>query len=448
MSTLLARLPLILAVGVAVAFLGFYAMFASRSTLPDVSGDYRVNVALKSSEALAKNASVTIAGLPVGKVESIMRTSDGARVELSLSDKYAPISTDSRFAVRLRTVVGENYIEIEPGGGAELPSGGTLPAGRAREYVNVDEILNALRGETRQNARTTMRALGYAVNKRGPQLNTILGEASATVKSASPVLEVLRARRAQVARLTDDLGVVTDAIGQRRAAVKELADSGVAVVRAVAARDDALRDTLDRLPATLDTVRDTTRTVRSVSRTGAPVLRNLGGAVKDLKPTVRSLQPAAVEGGKVLDEVDRIAPPLSGTLDRVRKLTPSTVDALPKLRKVLCQVNPALRFLAPYHRELPAILQGMGSSGNFYDTTGHAFRLGVTFGVESLKHLYPAGSSELLGQVLQSGLISKSVKLGYNPLPKPGEAGEVYQEGMATNQSNYKGGYTRVMADC
>src|SRR3954453_18867343 len=249
---------------VAVCLLGagttaWYVIFAR--AIP-TANPYHVRVVLPATATLDTGANVMVAGLPVGRVQSLKGTPDGVRADLSLRRKYAPIPSDSRYGLRLRTLVGENYIEIFPGRSrTSLPDGAALPPTRNREYVDVDQILDKLRGPTRGNARQFMQGLGEGLAERGKDLNATPDGTAGFVHNATPVVAVFDRRRAAVSRLVDNLRQVMSAIGQRESAITEFSTMARATFTATASRDAALRAMLARLPGLMAQVRATTGTL-------------------------------------------------------------------------------------------------------------------------------------------------------------------------------------------
>lgn len=430
------------AVGVVLLWL------ALSSALPSTHKEYRLTASAPDVSGLAAGANVTIAGLNVGRVESVRRQDGMGRMTISVKPRYAPLPADTRFGVRLRTIVGENYLELYPGRSkAKIPSGGALAHGRMNEYVDVDRILNTLRGRTRERARETIQGLAAGVRGRGDRLNQTLDGAAGVVNNAEAPLTELADHRQQVARLVDDLGTITAAVGRRGDDLREVARAGRVTAAAVASRDDALRRMLAALPSTLTQVRRTTGTLDAVSGRAAPVVTNLASAVNRLKPTVTNLRPAAAEGGRVLALLGAVSPALGDTLDRLRALAPQAHRALPALRGALCEINPLASYLRPYSREIIGVIQGMGSAGNYYDANGHAVRLRVTIGESSFKGLDPT-ASRALDLLLKSGLVSRSHAFGYDPGPGAGNADQTATSTSDEGPATVSKKFPRVHAEC
>jgi ABC-type transporter Mla subunit MlaD len=204
---------------------------------------------------------------------------------------------------------------------------------------------------------------------------------------------------------------------------------------------------LDRLPGTLVQVRSTTGILRAVTASATPVVSNLAAAVNELSPAIHTLLPAAQEGTAVVNQLGQTAPELQSTLARLRGLSAPAARALPQVGSVLCQLNPAAKYLSPYSPELAALLQDMGSATNFFDANAHAARLYVTVGEDTLKFLSPPVAA-VVHSLLNTGVLGLHDTAAYNPFPAAGNAGETSTPADAAGWASVKARYPRITANC
>jgi len=268
------------------------------------------------------------------------------------------------------------------------------------------------------------------------------------MQHAGDVVDALSPDRAMIARLVENLGTVSNEIGQRGALIHGLATDALTTFRSVAGEDVAVRATLEQLPSTLRVVRSATGTIGSATGSVAPVFAGLATGLRELKPAIALLQPAGQEGKIVLSALSSAAPPLTRTLSDLHRLGRPAETALPQLRKLLCQVNPAVDYIAPYARDIAAMVLGFGSSSNVTDSLGHMIRATPVFTPEALVGL-PAASQALVEELLRNGILQKSYGRGYDPYPPPNTAGTQLGMGIpgpAAFGKQYK--YPHVLAAC
>jgi phospholipid/cholesterol/gamma-HCH transport system substrate-binding protein len=432
-----------LAVGSAFSFALWY-----KATAPH--DGVRMHVMVPSAVSLGPGASVRIAGIKVGRVTEVKRRGAVAILGLSIDRDNAPVPTDTRVAVRLRSLVGETYVQLYPGHSARLlAENGVLPTSQAVEYVDADQLLDTLRGSTRQRVRQLLRGMGTGLDGRGTQLNELLAGATGTLEGGSKATRILVSQREQIARLVDNLGLVSQQIGTEGGRIRAAARSARTTFASLATQQAALRTLLRELPPTLTEVRRAAGTLRQTSDEVAPVLDDTAALVADLKPAVARLSPATAAGRRLVQELGRAAAPLEATLTRVRDIAGPTAAAAPALRRTLCQVNPAARYLKPYGEELARVFSHMGSAANFYDATGHSARL-VALVSEGSVFPYGQSVSKAVDLLLESGLLRKVHQNGYNPYPPAGRPGPLGPgEGITGPEAaRTKEPYTRVTADC
>jgi virulence factor Mce-like protein len=436
---------------VGVGFFVFLLLYTGQ--FPGTNKGYGVRAVVPTSASLATGARVTMAGYQVGRVQSVTRRGLGGLVTMRLTDKrVTPVPEDSRVAIRQRTVLGENYVEITPGRSRQpLADNGVLPVSRSDEYVDVDQVLSVLQGDTRRRAQKLVQGLGGALDGNGLQLRRLLAGTSGVITNTANVVTVLDRHRSEIPGLVEHLGDITAAIGERGAAIRQLGRSGLTTFRSVAERDQALRRTIDGLPATLRAVRSLTGMLRSVSTSATPVVRDVSAAVGDLRPTVGLLTPAARQGIRATTALGSASPRLQRLLQRVRPLSEAAQPGLRSLQTTLCQAEPAIGYLRPYIGDITAAVTNLGSSANAYDALGHLVRLEPVINDNTLVAL-PDRVSAAAFKLLHTGLLSKQTSITYNPYPKPGLLGKerAPDTGQILGPAQYKHvyKYPRIAAAC
>jgi phospholipid/cholesterol/gamma-HCH transport system substrate-binding protein len=419
-------------------------------TFDFLRSSYDVKVLVPNAASLSPGSSVRIGGVKVGRVVNVTRYGDGALVGMRITDtSVTPIPVDSRVAVRLRTLVGENYIQIEPGTSKRrLRSGAILGMRQVDDYVEADQILSTLQGPTRQRLRDLIAGLAHGVGGRGPELGRLLGGASQVLIKGTTLFDQLASDRQSVALLVDRLGGLMRTIGDGGDAVNALALEARHTFDAVAQRDAALDQTLAALPGTVRQVGDTMTTLRSASAHAAPVLSNLALAVREVSPAARLLRPGAQSGLGVVQALDEAANPLRKALAAGRAVAPSLNQALPAVHKLICQVNPVLRFVTPFSPELISTITGLASAVNYYDATGHAARIYALLGANSPVVFTPA-MAQAVSVLTTAGLLHQLTQLGYNPFPAQGTVGQPPTVGLdASGPATAQNPYPHILADC
>lgn len=327
-----------------------YLWLTFGGSVPLRSEGYRFHVKFPEATQLAQEADVRISGVNVGKVRK--KTQDERTgltdAEIELHSEFAPIPRDSRAILRQKTLLGETYVELTPGGRnvAALRDGATLARGQVSPAVELDEIFRAFDPKTRRAFQTWMDEQGRAVDGRGKELNDALASLTPFARDVDDVLRLLRSQQGATRGLVRDTGQVFEAIGERQGQLRGLIKNSNRVFETTAARDRQLADTFVALPTFLRETRVTTRRLTEFARDTDPLVTQLRPAARALSPTLR--------------EVDALAPDLRGLIRDFGPLITVSRRGLPALERILDDTRPFLARLDPYLRTLQPTLDYLG----------------------------------------------------------------------------------------
>jgi phospholipid/cholesterol/gamma-HCH transport system substrate-binding protein len=119
--------------------LGYLSIRLGRVSFLGGTG-YHVTADFPSVGGLKAGSGVEIAGVLVGRVESIGLVDYQARVVLRL-DRGVKLQDDSIASIKTKGLIGEKYIRISPGGSDKI----IAPNGRIREVeapVDLEELIS------------------------------------------------------------------------------------------------------------------------------------------------------------------------------------------------------------------------------------------------------------------------------------------------------------------
>ncbi len=145
---------------------------------------YRLNLRLPQAQGLGVGSVVTVAGLPVGNVESIHFVPQSSEVELTLglnAEYQSKVTEGSKAVVKTQGALGDKYIYIEPGPMTAKPllDGALLEADRTPDLLDIVASKGAEIGEI-VNVIREVRILFENINKdeRSSRLMANMVEAS------------------------------------------------------------------------------------------------------------------------------------------------------------------------------------------------------------------------------------------------------------------------------
>lgn len=103
-------------------------------------GGYAVHADFPTVGGLKSGASVEIAGVPVGRVESIRLAEYQARVTMRI-DPGVQLQRDAIVSIKTKGLIGEKFVQVSPGGSEALvPPGGRLTEVEAP--VDLEELIS------------------------------------------------------------------------------------------------------------------------------------------------------------------------------------------------------------------------------------------------------------------------------------------------------------------
>ena len=115
---------------------------------------YQVNASFKNAQELKKGDLIKMAGVEIGRVETIDLVAQQARVTMKIKGKYA-IKTDSKAAIKFTGLMGQNFVSIE-NGSANAPDatqGGTLQTVEQPDLsaimVKLENVASGIEGLTK-----------------------------------------------------------------------------------------------------------------------------------------------------------------------------------------------------------------------------------------------------------------------------------------------------------
>ncbi len=316
-------------------------------TIPFNPQGYDVRISFPNADQLATQADVRIAGVSVGRVIGKSLDPKGNRTiaTIELKNQYAPIHENAHAILRMKTILGETYVQLTPGtpNSPAVPDGGLLPRGQVIGAVQLSDIFDALDPTTRHAFQVWQHELAKAIQGGNDQnLNDVLGNLPSFVGDSTDILRVLDVEHASVVRLSVNGGSVFSALSQNQTALRNLITSGEDVFHTTAANNNALAATFHVFPTFLDETKATMARLKSFALDADPVVQELDPVAQNLGPTMHSV--------RVLSPYLRHLFVSLGPLITVSK------TGLPAIRDVLNGASPLLGQLGPFLEEFNPIL--------------------------------------------------------------------------------------------
>lgn len=326
-------------VGLAVfSYLGF-TKFANPFASP-----YTVHAIFSNANGLRPDSLVRIAGVNVGKVQSVGAVSgckgvsrqqcSVADVTMTVDDPGLPIHKDATFAIRPRIFLeGNFFVDLRPGSPSAptAPTGYTFPVQQGIEPVQFDQVLTSLQSDTRHNLQILLGQYGRAVKQGGPSYNASIQYWLPAYKYSAIVShDALGIQPHDLSNFITQSGAVAGAIDAHPRQLQGLITDFNTTAGAFARQSGALQSAVAELPRAL--------------AAATPALNSLNAAFPPLRRFARALIPGVVSTGPAIDkslpfitqlrllvrptELGGLTSDLAGTVPALAQLTQATIPLM------------------------------------------------------------------------------------------------------------------------
>jgi phospholipid/cholesterol/gamma-HCH transport system substrate-binding protein len=329
------------------AAVGGYILVHQRVTLPG-EDRYAIDVELPTAQAFTpgQGQQVSVAGVDVGRIDKVTLRNGRAIIRMDIKrSELSAVYADATVLSRPRTPLDDMSLELDPGTprAGKLAEGALIPVSRSQPDVNVDEILAGLDADTRPALQALLKGVAEGVGSgQGPiNLRELLQKTRPTLVRTKVLTDAIRARRVELRRLVSNLAKLTGRLGDQSGDLQTLVTSGNQTFGALAAEDQAVRESLAKLPGTLQQADVALAAATPLARTLEPALGALTPAAKALPDALAAVRPLAREGTPDLrqlrslaTEAQPLARTLSTTVTALRPIVPNLIRATDVLQYV------------------------------------------------------------------------------------------------------------------
>ena len=289
-------------------------------------GSYTVHARFQNASQLVKGNLVQVAGVPVGKIQSIDLTPDGqADVRMKITDAgYRPLRRGTKAVIRQASLSGvaNRYIDLQlPAADHQetIPAGGVIDQSDTTTAVDLDQLFNTFDPKTRKALSGAHPRLRRVLRGQGRGGQRGLGVPEPVAGGLQPAVQGARLRHARAQALhrrsprswwaisrraartspglVDHLATTTGAIGRQKQALSTAIGDLPGFMRRADTTFVNLRATLDDLQPLVDESKPVAKKLR-------PFLAELRPLARDARPTLRDLSALVRSPGAANDLIE------------------------------------------------------------------------------------------------------------------------------------------------
>jgi virulence factor Mce-like protein len=297
-------------VTILILMVAVYLSYIAENGLPFVP-TYNIKVQVANAAELIKNSDVRIGGARVGQVLTIDPELPNSRyphpyaqLGLALEKSLEPLPADTKYQVRLASVLGGKYVELIPGSSRQtIPDGGTLTISASPAtnhnipFVDLDTAFRTFGPRTASGIRSATQQLGDAFAGRGTEFNDAIHNTRLLIGPLERLLRLIAAPSTNLSGFISGLAATTGALAPVAPTFSSLLSDGATTLAALQG---------SRLGAAIDQLPPTESVATTVLSNAEPVLADAAAIVHNLRPGA-ALLPAASQR---LDLLLRAAPPV------------------------------------------------------------------------------------------------------------------------------------------
>jgi phospholipid/cholesterol/gamma-HCH transport system substrate-binding protein len=361
---------------------------------------YRVTAEFVNAGQLVRGNEVRVAGNAVGSVDEIDVGPNGlAEVSFTVDGDYAPLRRGTQAIIKMTSLSGiaNRYVDLHlgPDGGDEIEDGGRIEADQTETAVEVDQVFSLFDDETRRSLQDFIKGQADTLRGRGEELRRGIHYLNPALSTGSRLFEELTEDEALLERFLVDSATLVNTLASRRNDLAGVVSNLDATFQALGSQQDALAESIERLPPFMRRANTTFVNVRSalddvdpLVDASKPVVRRLDPFLDqarlfaaDAEPTFRDLSRTIRRPGDTNDLIEllRSFPPLARVALDTRTINGAPRrGAFPETAEALRAAAPTLAFSRPYTPDFVGWLDDFSTTGA-YDALGGFSRAWINF---------------------------------------------------------------------
>jgi phospholipid/cholesterol/gamma-HCH transport system substrate-binding protein len=254
---------------------------------------FELKAELSTAQAVTpgQGQTVRVAGVRVGDIGAVDFEDGHAVVKMDIDTKFLPVYKDATILLRPKTGLKDMFLELDPGtnydpnsNDDEFQNGDTISIANTAPDTNVDEILSALDGDTRDYLRLLLTQGGEGLNGRGKDLGKLLGSLGPINRGLARINTEVAKRKDNLARLIHNMNLLWGRVGEDGQGIQQLVTASNQALGAIASQSPDVERTVGLLGPTL-------RTTRVALEKTDRLATVLGPAINSLRPFARKLKP-------------------------------------------------------------------------------------------------------------------------------------------------------------
>lgn len=340
--------------------------------------NYIVYARFADAGGLLPNFTVKIDGLKAGIVKDIYlnKAESQVVVKMQLDSSAAPIGTGASAYVRPVNLLGEKYVDLNPGNlNDPVKSGSFIPITRTGTPVELDDVFNTLDTNTRTGLGVIINEAGLAMAGQGANFMQTLRDLPPTLSQAREVVGEVASENAALEQAIVNGNQDLAAVNSHKSDLQDLVVAGDQALKSINTARTQLGQTVDAAPGGLSQLRSSLAQLQLSATALTP-------AAADLERTTPSL-------ASTLERLPTFVSDANGALNEARQVSPMLARLGTQSAPILSQIRPATASLASFGTQAKPFLNTLDQQAGLKWFLGFiAGWTSVTQDRDGLSHLF------------------------------------------------------------
>jgi phospholipid/cholesterol/gamma-HCH transport system substrate-binding protein len=261
------------------------------SSLPLIGGGAHYSAAFSEAGGILEGDDVRIAGVKVGKVEKVDLAGDHVVVDFRVTEPVS-FGPETAASVRMKTLLGQKYLALEPAGHGQLKEGTQIPLERT---VSSYDVVNAFSDLATTSERIDTDELAQSLTVLATEFKDSPPEVKAALSGLTRLSRTIASRDAELKRLLASANSVSGTVAQRNKVVESIIKDADLLLVELDQRRDAIHTLFTNTSAMAQQltafVRENRTELKPALDQLTKVLAVLEKHEKDLSDTIAEMAP-------------------------------------------------------------------------------------------------------------------------------------------------------------
>jgi phospholipid/cholesterol/gamma-HCH transport system substrate-binding protein len=233
---------------------------------------------------------VAIAGVRIGKVDSVDVEEGHAVVGLNIEPKYLDlIHSDAQLLLRPKTALNDMVVQIDPGvAPGHVEDGHNFPISQTEPNVNLEGFLSQLDSDTQQYLQLLLAGGAEGIGGRGRQLSGAFRRFQPFAHYLAELNGAVAARHRALANVIHNFALLTTELGRHDNQLERFVTSSQAALGNFANVQGSIQESLVEFPSTLTTLQAALASSNRFTNAAGPALTALIPQAQALGPALEA----------------------------------------------------------------------------------------------------------------------------------------------------------------